>query len=343
MSPLPVPARWARRVTACVTALFVSAAVAAGAAPHAVAAPSHDTAHIIGTTEVSAHRRVLDVHSPAVGRTVPLTVLLPATAGPHPVLYLLNGAGGGEDGANWLSQTDVEEFFADEDVIVVIPGAGIGSYYTDWVAEDPAVGAPRWETFLTAELPVLLADTFGTTGANAIAGLSMSATSVLDLATRHPDLYDAVASYSGCARTSTPAGEAAVRTVVAVAAGADATHMWGPPGDPRWETHDPYLNAEKLRGTAIYVSSGDGTPGPYDVVGADRPHGSPPLEEQLVVGGLLEAAARTCTVDLADRLRELSIPATFHLPSYGTHSWRYWQDELHRSWPLLAAAIGAGS
>jgi S-formylglutathione hydrolase FrmB len=44
---------------------------------------------------------------------------------------------------------------------------------------------------------------------------------------------------------------------------------------------------------------------------------------------------------MAARLAELSIPATVHLPVTGTHSWRYFQDELHRSWPTVEAGLRA--
>ena len=41
------------------------------------------------------------------------------------------------------------------------------------------------------------------------------------------------------------------------------------------------------------------------------------------------------------RLRRLGIPARVDLYGPGTHTWPYWQRELHRSWPLLMGAIGA--
>jgi diacylglycerol O-acyltransferase / trehalose O-mycolyltransferase len=38
--------------------------------------------------------------------------------------------------------------------------------------------------------------------------------------------------------------------------------------------------------------------------------------------------------------RVLHIQPTIDLYGPGTHSWRYWQRELHRSWPLLTDALG---
>ncbi|MDJ0114788.1 esterase family protein, partial [Rhodococcus erythropolis] len=44
---------------------------------------------------------------------------------------------------------------------------------------------------------------------------------------------------------------------------------------------------------------------------------------------------------LADRLNALGIPATFDFKPSGTHSWGYWQDDLHNSWPMIASSMGA--
>uniref|UniRef100_UPI003219FF99 alpha/beta hydrolase n=1 Tax=Mycolicibacterium poriferae TaxID=39694 RepID=UPI003219FF99 len=210
---------------------------------------AESTATVTGLTQVDGTLWEMTVDSPTMG-TVPFQVIRPNGApADAPTLYLLNGAGGGEDGANWLGQTDAQQFFADKFVNVLIPARGLGSYYTDWIAADPRMGQPMWATLLTDELPAAVDDALATNGRNAIAGLSMSATSVLDLATTAPGLYRSVASYSGCARTSTPEGEAAVRGIVYAAAGGNADNMWGPTGSPLWRQHDPYVNAEKLRGT----------------------------------------------------------------------------------------------
>lgn len=275
-------------------------------------------------------------------RDIKLQVLRPAdTSAPNPTLYLLNGAGAGVDGANWLRQTDVEEFFADKNVNVVIPIGGYAAYYTDWRSDDPVLGRNQWQTFLTRELPPVIDRLLGTTGHNAIAGLSMSATSVLDLAIQAPGLYRAVAAYSGCAMTSDPLGQALVRTVVEGGGHGNADNMWGPPWDPEWASHDPYLNAERLRGVALYVSNATGVPGPYEQPDAPRPPDAPTLPDQIVIGGVLEAITNVCAHRLLERFDQLAIPATFDLRPTGTHSWLYWQDALHTSWPMLEVAMRA--
>lgn len=190
----------------------------------AVAAPAP---HVDRIEQVDDRNSDMYVYSPSMGRNIPLQVIEPAdTSVPRPTLYLLNGAGGGEDGANWLNQTKILDFLADKNVNVVIPAEGMFTYYTDWIEEDPVVGVAKWQTFLTEELPPVIDDALGATGVNAIAGLSMAATSVLSLAIHAPDLYRGVASYSGCAQTSDPLGQAYLRSVIEGMGETDATNMW---------------------------------------------------------------------------------------------------------------------
>ncbi|MFD4183533.1 alpha/beta hydrolase [Rhodococcus sp. NPDC058514] len=326
-------------LTAALMAVSPFAVAPATAAPAAQADGSATVEKIIKRTD---RQWGVYVYSPSMRRTIPLQVLRPAdTSEPRPTLYLLNGAGGGEDGADWKNQTDIVDLFADKNVNVVIPAQGIYSYYTDWQREDPKLGRPEmWQTFLTKELPPVIDKTLGTNGVNSIGGLSMSAGSVLDLAIQAPGLYQGVASYSGCARTSDPLGQAYIRTVVEIMGGADATNMWGPYDGPAWRDHDPYLNAEKLRGLSIYLSTGNGLPGTHEDPNAPRRPKSPPLADQVAIGGAIEAATNLCTRQLADRLRELNIPATVDLRPSGTHSWGYWQEDLRKSLPQLTASLG---
>jgi len=265
--------------------------------------------------------------------------MLPADSSePRSTLYLLNGAGGGEDAASWYNKTDVVDFFADKNVNVVVPIEGAFSYYTDWQKEDPELGRNMWETFLTKELPPIIDSTLNTTGVNAIAGLSSSATSVFNLAMASPGLYRAVGSYSGCASTSDELGQAYVKTVVG-RGGGDVENMWGPDTDPDWVEHDAVVNAEKLRGTALYISSGTGLPGREDNPNGLNINGQlGVLANQIVVGGIIEAATNECTHRLQNRLAELGIPAHVEYRP-GTHSWGYWQEDLHKSWPMFESVL----
>lgn len=277
------------------------------------------------------------VYSAAMNKTIPVWVSHPG--GPAPALYLLNAVDGGETGGPWTNRTDVAQFFADKPVNVVQPIGGHASYYTDWVAEDPVIGRNRWSTFLTDELPPLLEAHFAMTGSKAVAGTSMSATSALNLAIEAPGRYQAVGSYSGCPRTSDPLAHAYVESQLGLF-GANAANMWGASDNPAWAAHDPVLNADRLRGVALYISSGSGTAGVHDTLGDPSIGGDVGrLADRLMVGGGMESVVRSCTASLTDRLAALGIAATV-VHRDGTHAWPYWQDDLHDSWPLFAAALG---
>ncbi|NKY54666.1 esterase family protein [Nocardia flavorosea] len=326
---------------------LVPVAVSPGsAAPHHPAAPTipgrpgTPEPRITGTRPLGGRAVELAVYSAAMGREIPVRVL-PAedSTAAAPVLYLLNGITGGSDGGNWFDRTDLAEFFGSEQVTVVNPIGGAGSYFTDWRGDDPVLGRQRWSTFLTAELPPLIDAAYRGSGANALAGVSMAAASVFQLALAAPGRYRALGSYSGCVRTSDPQGRAVVEVVVR-SNGGNPLNMWGPPQDPAWSDNDPFLHAGKLRGLALYVSAGTGTPGALDTLegpGIRRNPGK--LLDQLLIGGALETVAAQCTARLGERLHELGIPATVALRPDGTHSWGYWQRELHDSWPLFAAAL----
>lgn len=339
-----------RRRSAGRIALITTALVAGLLAPTALAdaapglpAPgvrSPNGSELVSVTRVDDRRVDITVRSASMGRTIPLSVILPRDRSvPRPVFYLLNGAGGGEDAATWQRQTDVVRFFADKDVTVVTPNSGAFTYYTDWQRDDPVLGRNKWSTFLGTELPPIVDRAFGGSGKNAVAGISSSATSVLNLGIEHPGLFRAVGAYSGCAATATPPGQTYVRLVVGARGGADPVNMWGPYEGRGWRDHDAIVNAAKLRGLSLWISSASGLPGRYDNPQSIQPGAT--LDQQILLGGPIEAAVNQCTRQLADRLRSLGIPHTADFPPAGTHSWLYWQDQLHRSWPQIGRAIGA--
>lgn len=255
---------------------------------------------------------------------------------PAPTFYLLNGAGGGEDSATWDARTTYKRYFADKHAYVVTPIGGAYSYYTDWQRDDPALGRNKWQTFLTKELPPLVDDEFDTTGVNAIAGISMAGTSVLNLAIAAPGLYRSVAAFSGCARTSDPAGQQYIRLVVEDRGQADMTNMWGPLDGPGWRANDPYLNAAKLRGSKVYMTTGTGAPGVHEQLADPSIAGDGfTLANQAIVGGGIEVAIDICTRQMVERMRSLDVPVHVNFRPAGTHSWGYWQDDLYQTWPRI--------
>ncbi|AOW93751.1 mycolyltransferase [Rhodococcus sp. WMMA185] len=334
-----------RRPTLAVLGLAVSLAVLGPgstavavptSAPFATHATGGSAASVDEIVKLTDTRSAVYVNSPAMGRVIQVQVLHPAAGGSRPSLYLLDGVSAGEESdfreSTWTQKTDAVAFFADKNINVVLPVGGPASYYTDWLRPDPALGVNQWETFLASELPPIIDANFNGNGINAAAGVSMGAMGAANLVTRHPDLYTGLASYSGCLDNAHPSARLSVRGTV-VSRGGDPANMWGPDTDPSWAAHDPLANAEALRGKQIYVSTGNGLPGPYDN-GTD-------LASTIAIGGPLELAAYLCTPAFQDRLSQLGIPATFNYRPNGTHSWPYWQDELRSSWPVLQQALGA--
>lgn len=278
------------------------------------------------------------VHSAAMNRPITLWMSHPGPGAP--ALYLLNAVDGGESGGPWMRRTDVVDFFADKPVNVIVPIGGRASMYTDWQRDDPVLGRNKWTTFLTSELPPLLDDRFGMTGANGVAGLSMSATSALNLAIAAPGRYRAVGAFSGCTQTANPLAQTLVRSQLATF-GANADNMWGGPGDPAWVANDPVLHADRLRGTSVYLSSGNGAPGPHEALNDPSIAGNVGvLLDRVLVGGTMEAVVGSCSGPLVGRLGQLGIPADVRFRAAGTHAWPYWQDDVHDSWPMFAAALG---
>ncbi|MFE5475263.1 alpha/beta hydrolase [Nocardia sp. NPDC056541] len=308
-----------------------------------LATPTTANGSNIISSRVDDRNLTMLVFSAAMNKGITVKVQRPKDASvPRPALYLLNGAGGGEDRATWWQNTDVGDFLATKDVNVVMPIGGAWAYYTDWQQDDPALGRNKWRTFLLDELPPLVDAALGTNGVNAIAANSMTATAVLQLAEAKPGFYQSVAGYSGCAQISDPIGKQFTKLVVETYGGGDVGNMYGADDDPAWVANDPVVHAEKLRGTRLFVSDASGLPGPHDRI--DDPYMMNPtpfgLANQLVVGGIIEAAVNWCTRNLESRLDELGIPATFDRQASGTHSWGYWRDAFYRSWPVLAAGLG---
>lgn len=315
-------------------------------------------------TQQVDHHNVLSykVYSPSMDRDIPIAVI-PATdaegqrVSGAPIIYLLNGAGGAEQDADWLKMYNTREFFQGKGVNVVIPQAGAFTYYTDWVDDNvrsPYITGPqKWETFLTKELPGPIEETLDADDRRAIVGFSMSGTTSLVLPTHNPGFYDAAASFSGCAATSSLHAYNFARLTVNRASGTGDFRtvtpemMWGPMGSEYNRYNDALLNAGKLRGTALYISTATGLAGRPDQVGFLVGQGAPEVVASVastqlqVEGGVIEAAINKCSHDLRAKLEHEGIPATYEFRNVGTHSWPYWRDDIEKSWyTTIAPAFG---
>lgn len=288
--------------------------------------------------------------SPAMGGLeIPLVVIGPKgkklreTAG-LPTLYMLNGADGGEGRANWINQSDIIDYYGKKlNANIVIPMSGAFSYYTDWVHKYSKVGyKPMWETFLTKELPQTIEKELKANGKRAIAGMSMSATSSLNLAAHNQGFYDSVGSFSGCASTTKGLAPAFVNITLA-RGGTNVNEMWGGSHTPAALRDDALVNAKNLvKQPNLYVSNASGLVGKHDVLSSERVRGDLSAATTVAVeGGVIEAATNGCTHDLDVKLRSLGKKdATFNFRNTGTHQWGYWQDDLRGYLPVLKKAFG---
>ncbi|MCQ4120349.1 alpha/beta hydrolase [Rhodococcus tibetensis] len=293
---------------------------------------------LTGTGIAHADSALISVYSPSMDKNIPVKVLKAAGGGPAPTLYLLDGLRAPDDNNGWLIETDVERFFAGKHVNVVIPFGGGGTFYSDWQRDDPKLGRVKWETFLTNELPPVMASQFGSDGVNnAVAGLSMSGTSALNLAIHRPDFYKAVASYSGYPTASSPGFAQGIQVSVAQMGG-NASNMWGFWPSPAWIRNDPLLNVGALRGKSVYISSGAGSTVSDPTVDPDSAQFDPVKFSQTVP---LETAAGLSSKTFVPAAQRAGAKVQTHLTDDGLHTWNYWQDRLHESWAgTIAPALG---
>ncbi|MDO4760535.1 MAG: alpha/beta hydrolase family protein [Corynebacterium sp.] len=290
------------------------------------------------------------IKSPSMlGREIPV-VVLKAKDPNRPVIYLLNGAGGGEQSVSWVTHTEALDFYWKKNVNVVIPMRGAFTYYVDWVRDaqgtEYAKGPQKWETFLTKELPSEIEPEIQADPNNrGIVGMSMSATSSLLLAERNEDFYNVVGSYSGCAATS-KAFPSLFANFTMERDGETPESIWGPLGSDTNIEHDALIQAEGLRGKTIYVSNGSGLISDREFYDNIKIKGEKWIEtlasssEVTVVGGIIEAATNACTHDLKAKLNQLDIPATFKFRNTGVHTWYYWEKDMKDSWPVYAKGFG---
>ena len=300
--------------------------------------------------------------SPAMNnREVNLAVITPTGDfdQSRPTIYLLNGAGGADQGMDWITETtgrenaneDVVEFYLKKNVNVVIVQDGAFTYYTDWVDENVQTkyikGPQKWETFLTKELPSVIEGPDYLNGQRAIAGMSMSATSSLLLAEHNPGFYDAVGSYAGCAATSTLMPRLYTAVTVYRAGTAFPSQMWGPMGSETNIYNDALINSNNLRGSKLYISTSTGLPGENERLsnilsrnGNNLSSGISTASTLIIEGGSIEAAAHDCTVQLKNKLDGEGIEANYNFRPTGTHSWPGWREDLWKSWDTYAEAFG---
>ncbi|ONH32907.1 alpha/beta hydrolase [Pseudofrankia asymbiotica] len=295
-------------------------------------ATADDGARVLYETRVDARTIDLMVSSPALGGAAPVRLMLPAAWASDPdarfpALYLIHGCCEKADYQSWSLYTDVETLTADKNTLVVMPSDGSAGFGTNWWNFGVPNKGWNYDTFLATELPQILRAGYRASGRAAIAGASIGGYAAVALAALHPGRFAAVASYSGLLNTQSPVVSTEILGIL-VREGRNPLAMWGDPAllALQWLYTNPAAQLWRLTNVGLFVSAGNGNPGPLD----------PPGRESDLLDAITLANSTTF-VNLA-RLGGLKPTVDFY--GAGTHSWPYWNRELARSWPVLAAGLG---
>lgn len=274
------------------------------------------------------------VASPAMQRNVSVEVMLaPDPERAAPILYLLDGIDAPRR-SGWIGIGGAQEVLGRENVHVVIPTEAPGSWYSDWVSEDPALGLNMWETFITDELNPLLEKELNFNGRRGIGGLSMGASGAVHLANSNPELFDAVFGISGCYSPVSPMGRQIVN-IVTGSRGGNVENMWGPFGSDEWKNHDVVADPEGLRDQAVYLSAANGTINEEDYA---RYEGNPFFD--MAAGTFLERGVLSCTEELDRAMTARGMD--HHRVDYkgeGVHNWANFNAQLAPAWEHILPAL----
>ncbi|WP_192795908.1 alpha/beta hydrolase-fold protein [Corynebacterium sp. 11A] len=265
------------------------------------------------------------------GEPIPVQVLLARDwyANPDatfPSLWALDGMRARDDESGWTIETDIEQFYADKNINVVMPVGGESSFYSDWLEPDKGKHY-MWETFLTQEMAAVLKEGFRTNDQRAVVGLSMGGTGAFNLAQHRPDLFRFAGSFSGYLDTTTTGMPEAITAAMTDAGGYNAAKMWGPFYSQAWIDHDPKLGIEAMKDMKVYVSAGSG-------------RASNPADQQNYAGQGLEVLSRLSSQTFVNKAKQADVGVIVRFRDSGVHAWPYWQFEMKNAWPHIAEALG---
>lgn len=330
IATLPSRHRFPARPLSTVLATVVAASVAAVGCSAAPTGVGGGEARVVSTEQLSDRLRELTLDVDGVG-TTRLRLLLPGRFAVEPerrwpVMYLLHGGDGSY--VDWSESSDVEQLTAPLDVIVAMPDSGPGATYVDWVFASASSARPQYETYITEQLPALLASDYRADDRAVVAGLSAGGFGAISYAARHPDRYRAVASFSG--NLDTRDGDEIGPWLTAIPT--LALEFAFPLGDPvtqevRWRGHNPLDLAPNLAGVDIYVSAGNGQLGPLS------------RDNEIVDLLTLESATERRSRAFVARAEELGVPVSTNFYGAGTHTFAYWNREFAAVLPMLVAAL----
>ena len=156
----------------------------------------------------------------------------------------------------------------------------------------------------------------------------------LAIASRHPDLFTAVGSFSGFPNTNLNPQQF---TDVSSASGGTQDSLWGnrTTDQVTWRGHNPTDLAANLGGLLVYLATGNGTPGPL----AD-PNTDP---TDISNDEANEKIALSETMSLTWALRASKVPVTLNRYGKGVHAWPYWRRDLQQFLPGLMKRFAAAT
>jgi S-formylglutathione hydrolase FrmB len=295
-----------------------------------VGAKADDGSYVMYESRVDDRTIDLMVWSTGLLGPAPVRIQLPPSWGTdparrYPMLLLLHGGTDPADYQCWSIYSQFAAHLSDLDALVVMPSAGVGGHTTDYWNFGFQSGK-QYQTFVSTELMQILKRGYKLGDKAAVAGASAGGRSALEVAWKNPGKFSAAAAYSGLLDTQI-IGIDQTFTVGPLASLQQPYEMWGDPLLKRslWNDRNPVKNLDKLRGTKLYASVGNGNQGELDAAPIWDP---------------VEAVASTSTRSFVSAARRSGLNLTADLYGGGIHRWPYFDAVLSRSLPLLVESIG---
>lgn len=287
-----------------------------------------------GQTDTPPHPRLVR----AQVEDVAVAVVLPVGYARHPgrrypVVYLMHGAQGDEDG--WIEYggllAETAKRPAHQQAIVVMPRMGVVTgLATDWV------DGSRKDATLVGRTLVRWTDARFRTRSDrrhrAIAGYSGGGLSATHVAERFPTVFGQLGVLSAPVDLSDPVNQVAAWGAFEaekLCAGGDPLSA-GPLGSPvthpeAWAAFDPLAHAGRLARTTVWLSSGNGVPcSPADAANLVYPTAA------------AEPQMRTQLTAFGAALADAGVRHHHQRRSCGLHWWTTWRPALRDFWDVAA-------
>lgn len=302
------------------------------------AGPGGDV-HITSAKQLSDRSYELDVTTANVdpGMTVGgnnVIVTLPthfSLTTKYPTVYLLHGSGGDGDAEQWYNDGKIETLLGDDQVIAISPDGGKAGWYSDW--SGPGSGTQKWQSYHLNQLVPWVDShlpTINAASARAVAGLSMGGYGAMHYAEARPDLFSAVASFSGLLSLKSEQDRAIIADETADLSGS-RDNIFGDgwqTTEQQWNDHDPLVNASALKNTRIFLYSGPGS------INFDSSNGTD-----------IEKSLRASADEFTQELSRLGLKYNYDSATPpgngcdGGHNWGCWINAAQRAFPAFLGGL----